>query len=150
MPPPIRQHSSLTIVVITIGITQVQAVRIIPVGSQRRRYTILVQQVGVFLMVEVKEYGQRRVFQVLLLMKPTGVYPSASAVLQPLGTLLRVISTSAMGRCTLSAAASIGQLLLTIATLATCTSTTMAASIHPAATVGRTGLGSVASKNPFD
>ena len=95
--------------------------------------------------------GQRLVFQVLLLMTPTGVYPSALAVLPPLGALLRVVATNAMERCTMSAtAAAIGQLLLAIATLTSCTSTALATSNHPTTTFERAGLGSVASKSLTD
>ena len=79
------------------------------------------------------------------------VFLSASAVLQPLGILLRVIAATPVGRCTMSAAmATIGQLLLAVTTLTACASATVAASIHPAATIERSGLASVASKSDSD
>ena len=82
---------------------------------------------------------------------PIKVFLSASAVLQPLGILLRVVATATMGRWTMSATmASIGQLLLTVTTLTACTSTTVATSIHPTTTIERTGLASVASKSDSD
>ena len=97
------------------------------------------------------EYGQNQVFQIQHMMMPIKVFLSASAVLQPLGILLRVIATTTMGRCTVSATmAAIGQLLLTITALTSCTSTTMAASILPSAAIERTGLASVASKSDSD
>ena len=72
-------------------------------------------------------------------------------MLPPSGILLRVVATTTMGRCTMSATmATIGQLLLAIATLSACASATMATSIHPATTIERAGLASVASKSDSD
>ena len=97
------------------------------------------------------EYGQNPVFQKQPMTISMKVFLSASAVLQPLGILLRVIAATPVGRCTMSSAmATIGQLLLAVTTLTACASATVAASIHPAATIERAGLGSVASKSDSD
>lgn len=108
-----------------------------------------------FPMEEEMVFGRKHLVHLQLIpghtTAPIKVFLSASAVLQPLGILLRVVATATMGRWTMSATmASIGQLLLTVTTLTACTSTTVATSIHPTTTIERTGLASVASKSDSD
>ena len=98
MPYPTLLHSSLPIVVMPIGITQVQIVPITLVGSQKRQYMILVRLVGVSLMEEAAESGQRHWVHLHHIPEHTTV-------------------------------------------------PTMATSLHPATTIGLTGVGAVASKN---
>lgn len=138
-----------------IGIIQVIPQQMTPVGSHLRLSTILVHQVGVFPMAEVMVFGRKHLVHLQLIpghtTAPIKVFLSASAVLQPLGILLRVLATAALGRWVVSAAvATIGQLLLSIASLTACTSTAMATSVHPATAIERTGLASVASKSDSD
>ena len=85
--------------VITIGITQVLHLQIIPVGPHQKavsQSTTHVHQVGVFPMAETMVYGQRQDLIILHTTVQIKEYLSASHLLQKLGILLQVIWAATM------------------------------------------------------
>ena len=85
-----------------IGTTPVQIVQMIPVGSQIRRFTTHVQQVGVFQMEEKMVCGRKPLVHLHYIPEhttaPTRVwtFPASSVLLPPFGILLRPIATPTM------------------------------------------------------
>ena len=114
------------VIIITIGITQVQKLLTILVGLHQKvlsQSTTHVQPVGVFPTVAKMVSGQGRWVQVHLLLKvhyttlPTmaGISPASSAAHLPSGILLRVIAASTSVSTVSATTATIGLLLLAIA-----------------------------------
>ena len=146
----IQSLSSLVIVVITIGITQVIKLPTTPVGLHQTKpsqSTTHVHQVGVFLTEVVMVYGQRQDLLVLNTIVQIREYLSVYHLLQKLGILLRVIATITMAVSSMSVTtATVGRPLLAATARTPCTST-MAASFRRSATLARTATQSAVSKN---
>ena len=151
MPWSIRQRSSPVITAIMTGITPVLQARTTLVGSLKRRSTTHVRQGGVCQTAAATACGARPVLMTRVTIVRTRACSSAQAsVLLPLGTPLLVLATAMMGRCTVSASATIGQLLRMVTMRASFTSSTMATSTLGAATTVQAGGLFGASKNNSD